>query len=163
MTDETPPPAPWSGLAGDPRSTPRWGAAVPPEPLEEVRLKLAALEQLEQQRIGAARTLRIIWLIFGGVATAAAIAAAGWVWTLHGSTVEAVAQLERVSERLDDHMRRGGPQGHPDSVLARTAVNEGRLDALSRSMSSLERALERQDAKLDDILSRLPSGRRGGD
>ncbi len=129
-------------------------------PIDDVRAKLGRLEQLEHERAGAAKTLRVIWSIIGGLVIAAAVAFGGWVWTLHGSTVETAAQLERVSEGLDEHARRGGVQGHPDSVIARTTVNEQRIASLERSRDMLEAQLERLDAKLDTIIERLPRSRR---
>ena len=48
------------------------------------------------------------------------------------------SQIQRVADDLDAHQRRGGAQGHPESVFDRVSQNEGRLREVERRVDGFE-------------------------
>lgn len=143
----------------DPILPPPHGGAVTPAPadsLASIDQRLSAIERSEERRAGAAKTLTTMWAIFGVVITSGAIAFGTWVWTIQGDVSDLAHATVRNAERLQEHASRGGPLGHPDSVIARTAVNEGRIGALESSVQRIDERLGDIDRKVDELLERMP-------
>lgn len=131
--------------------------------LSRIEARLTRIEASETkraasdaERAGAVKTLTTMWAIFGGLITAGAIALGGWVWSIQGDVGDLVHETQRNAERLEEHRRQGGPMGHPESVIARTATNEGRITANADGIRRVEGRLDGIEDKLDEVLERLP-------
>lgn len=127
--------------------------------LRSLATRLDRIERSEERRAGAEAFRSRLLAAFGSLITAGALALGGWVWSVQGDVGDLGHATNRNAERLEEHRRQGGPMGHPESVIARTAVNEGRISALESTARSTESRLNGIEAKLDEVLERLP--RRG--
>lgn len=146
-----PPPPPYDRLP-DTGSEDSYLAA-----LHRIDRRLKRLEETEQRRAGAAKTLTTLWAVFGGLITAGAIGLSGWVWTIQGQTNANTAAHIRNAERHEEHRRLGGPLGHPD--IGRSAVAEGRITALEGAVSEIRAGMSEHRELLTEILDRLPRRR----
>lgn len=144
--------------------------AIPPPPFGEedsisgapslasLSRQVSRLAAAENARAASSAVLTRMWAVFGTTITAGAVALGGWVWTVQADVGDLGHATRRNSERLEVHAASGG--GHPESVIARIARVEGRAEANAASALRVENHLEAVDAKLDEILERLPRGRR---
>lgn len=149
-SNATPPPAYDTGP-----HTPLPVQVPPHSPLGQLTTRVDAIEELAAQARGVVRVL----FLLGGLFTAACTGGFAWVWSLNAAMATHEGAIERNTERLDEHRRRGGPQGHPESVLERTQQNAERVRAIEQRLDRMDRSLDELDTKLDEVLDRLP--RRG--
>lgn len=122
----------------------------------EVERKVEAIEKLVSFVRGA------LWVfgVLGGLFTTALVAAFVWVWTVNADVGRLDAAANRNAERIQEHRRAGGPQGHPASTIQASNQNGERVRALERDVERLEAAFASVDTKLDQVLERLPRRRR---
>lgn len=127
------------------------------QPLPTFEQRLGELERDRDRRSGA------FWVLsgLGALLVPGVLAVFGWTWNLNSHVTVQEGKIARLEERLADHRARGGPQGHPDSVISRTTVNEGRIVALERNQDRTDSAIRQINGKLDAILERLPRRGRG--
>ena len=128
--------------------------------LQELRGQVSQLQLAEERRTAQASLLTRLWAVFGAIITAGAVSMGGWVWTIQADVNAAAASIARNAERIEEHRRQGGPMGHPESTLSRTAVNEGRITANADGIRRVEGRLDGIEDKIDEVLERLPRGRR---
>lgn len=148
------PPPSYDGLTDTPH-TPLPVPLPAHSPLGQLTTRVEAIEELAAQARGVMRVL----ILLGGLFTAACTGGFAWVWSLNAAMASHDAAIERNAERLEEHRRRGGPQGHPESVLEHTSQNRERIRAVEQRLDRMDRALDAMDDKLDEVLERLP--RRG--
>lgn len=127
--------------------------------LRSLATRLERIERSEERRAGAEAFRSRLLALFGSLITAGALALGGWVWSVQGDVGDLNHATHRNAERLEEHRRQGGPQGHPESTIARTAVNEGRITANAEGVRRIESRLDGIEDKIDELLER--SGRRG--
>lgn len=107
----------------------------------ELGERLSRIENIEQQRVGATKALRTVWLLIGSLMTAAAIGFFTWVFTIQQTINDQGSRIERLIERLGDHVARGGPQGHPDSAITQTQLNRQQIGQTNDRVSSIDARL----------------------
>ncbi len=115
----------------------------------------AEIKEREQRRTGIVLALRVV----GGLVLAGASVASGWAVNAMSAQADQVeehgakiihleAQVERVQSDLSVHEARGGPQGHPESVLDRVRTLEGRQSTLEATQAAQTRMLEEVHARV---------------
>jgi len=129
---------------------PETGANGHAAAVTRIDTRLGLIEKAENERAGAARLL--VWFVasFGSLGTAAVIALAGMLWSSHSDALEAHARINRLEEKAE-------AIESLDEENERLAL---RVNTLSRDIIELTNQLERQNARLDSLLTRLDEPRR---
>lgn len=126
-------------------------------PIGAVQVELRRLSDADLKRVGATQMLARVWAAIGALVTAGLIALAGWVWTMQANATEAHLETHQNGTRIQEHADRGGPEGHPDSVVRRTTINEGRIESINHQLTALQTSLEQARTERQEILRRLPN------
>lgn len=122
--------------------------------LRTLAAQVEELRQIEQRRAGTEASRARMFAAFGWLITAAAIAAFTWVWSIQGDMGAAQSDIRRNAERFEEHRARGGPLGHPDSVIERALVSEGRITALEAAAIRIDGRLERIETNIAELVER---------